>query len=78
MYLNSNFKMKDLGCAKDCVGMHITYGKHGISLDQTSYINEILRRFNMANCKPAISPSDYNQKLSLSMSPKTSDQLEAV
>lgn len=75
-YLKSNlqkgFKMKDLGNAEFCIGMHIardnTSGK--ISLDQRKYTEEILDRFNMSDCNPVKTPADGNQKLSRLMSPK--------
>lgn len=65
--LNSVFKMKDMGQATNCIGLQITYEDKAISLDQSSYIKKILERFNMSDCKPCKSPSDTNQKLSLSM-----------
>lgn len=65
--LSSAFMMKDMGQATDCVGLHITYEDGKISLDQSKYIQEILKRFNMINYKPSKTPSDPNQKLSASM-----------
>lgn len=63
-FLSSTFKMKDLGPAKNCVGIRITQTDEYIALDQTRYINEILERFNMQNSKPVATPSDNNVKLS--------------
>lgn len=77
-YLKDNFKVKDLGKATDCVGIHITYLENGISLDQSCYIKQILQRFKMEDCKPVAAPSDHNQKLSISMSPKTQEQMDAM
>lgn len=64
--LTSNFKMKDLGEAEYCVGLHITRNKSEgiIYLDQQKYIGEILDKFNMLNCKSVDTPSDPNQRLS--------------
>lgn len=59
--------MKDMEQATNCIGLHITYEVGAISLDQSNYIQEIMERFNMSDCKPSKSPSDPNQKLSLSM-----------
>lgn len=62
------FHMKDMGTAKQCVGLNITYdGSGGIYLDQSKYARDILARFGMADCKPAKTPSDPNQKLSMDM-----------
>ena len=67
--LSSTFKMKDMGTACNCVGLHITYDQNNgdIALDQSTYINEILCRFGMNDCKPVSTPSDTNQKLSADM-----------
>lgn len=65
--LGSAFKMKDMGPAKECVGIRITQGENNIQLDQSSYAEEILKRFGMQECKPISTPADPNQKLSLNM-----------
>lgn len=63
--LSAAFKMKDLGKANNCVGIHITYDEDGICLDQSTYIKDVLKRFKMEDCKPVSTPSDTNQKLSI-------------
>ncbi len=65
--LSSMFRMKDMGIAETCVGIKIKHTSHGISLDQCSYIEEILKRFDMHECKPVGTPSDSNVKLSAAM-----------
>ena len=64
-FLNNNFNMKDLGIAKNCLGLRINQTSEFIELDQIQYINEILHRFGMQDCKPVGSPSDTNQKLTI-------------
>lgn len=64
-FLHSNFKMKDLGKAKSCLGMRINQHESGIDLDQITYVNDILSRFGMADCKPIGTPSDISTKLSV-------------
>lgn len=61
--------MKDLGTAKCCVGLNITYedDQNKICVDQSKYIGEILEKFGMMDCKPVATPSDFNQKLSIEM-----------
>lgn len=54
--LKNHFKMKDLGLAKSCIGIRISLGKDEIKLDQTAYINEILKRFGMNDCAPVKNP----------------------
>lgn len=69
--LSGAFKMKDMGAASNCVGLRITRHENGdISLDQSTYIKQILDRFNMTECNPISTPSDTNIKLSLSMCPQ--------
>lgn len=63
--LISNFKMKDLGIADYCVGLHITRDRSQgiIYIDQSKYIKEILEKFNMINSKCIDTPSDSNKRL---------------
>ncbi|KAK9681226.1 Tc5 transposase DNA-binding domain [Popillia japonica] len=67
--LSEAFHMKDMGKAKHCIGLNITYDEEikAISLDQSKYIKEILATFGMAACKPAATPSDPSQRLSVRM-----------
>lgn len=66
-FLNETFKMKDLGPAKHCIGINIKQTGKGIELNQTRYIEEVLNRFRMQDCKPVKNPSDTNQKLSVQL-----------
>lgn len=66
-FLNSNFKMKDLGPAQSCLGIRIHQKKDSIEMDQSAYIKEILARFGMSECKPVGTPSDTSIKLSTNM-----------
>lgn len=61
--------MKDLGLANYCVGLHITRDKSRgiIYIDQTKYIEELLEKFNMSDCKPVDTPCDYTQRLTKDM-----------
>lgn len=61
--LHERFRMKDLGESKHCVGYRITRDKNSISLDQAIYIEKILQRFGMTDCKPVATPCDANVKL---------------
>lgn len=65
--LHINFRMKDIGLAKCCLGIKITQGEDFIELDQSKYILEVLEKFGMAQCKPCTSPSELNLKLTKSM-----------
>lgn len=54
--LNSRFSMTDLGLAKSCIGIRIHQTEAGTQLDQSVYITEVLKRFNMTDCNPATTP----------------------
>lgn len=78
--LMDKFKMKDLGTAEYCIGIHIIRDRENgtISLDQEGYINNILQKFNMENCNPVSTPMDVSIKLTKAMSPKTDAEIEAM
>ena len=61
--LNTNFNMKDLGEASVILGIKITRSENGISLDQSHYIEKILRKYNYFDCTPACTPYDPSVKL---------------
>lgn len=65
-FLNKKFNMKDLGPVKNCLGIRINQSKNGeeITMDQSAYIQEILKRFGMLDCKPVGTPRETSQKLS--------------
>ena len=72
--LSKTFKMKDIGKAKNCLGINLTYEDGAILIDQTKFIEEMLDKINMKDCKPIATPSDTQQKLSTDMCPKTEEQ----
>ncbi|GJX49302.1 zinc finger, CCHC-type containing protein [Tanacetum coccineum] len=51
-FLSSNFDMKDLGEAEVILGIRIKRENNGISISQSHYIENILTKFNFANCSP--------------------------
>ena len=63
--LQAKFKVKDLGEAKNCLGMKILrdWTKGSLILQQEDYINVILTRFNMQNCKGAATPMEFRLKI---------------
>jgi hypothetical protein len=62
-FLSQNFDMKDLREADVILNIKILRGENGISLTQSHYVEKILTRFNMMDCKPAATPYDPNTKL---------------
>ena len=61
--LCNNFDMKDLGETSVILGIKITRSKEGISLDQSHYIEKILKKYDYFDCKPASTPYDPSVKL---------------
>lgn len=64
--LSSEFRIKDLGQAKQCLGTRISIEKdsHIITLDQEQYINSLLHRFKMFECKAVATPMEPGLQLS--------------
>jgi len=57
------YEAKDLGEIKFALGVKIEENKGIISLSQEAYINSMLRRFNMFECRKAETPLDPGVKL---------------
>jgi hypothetical protein len=64
--LNKSFSMKDLGFAKQILGMKISHDRKigKLWLSQKSYIDKVLDRFNMSKAKPVSSTLAGHLKLS--------------
>ncbi|WVZ52997.1 hypothetical protein U9M48_003991 [Paspalum notatum var. saurae] len=76
--LSSEFEMKDLGAAKKIIGMEISRDRNSslLFLSQHSYIQKVLRRFNMHDSKPVSTPIASHFKLSSSQCPSTDSNFE--
>ena len=48
--------MKDLSRAKHCLGLRIHQLEGKITLDQENYLNDVLTKFNMSECKTVKTP----------------------
>ncbi|CAL8093896.1 unnamed protein product [Prunus armeniaca] len=55
--------MKDLGDANVILGIKITRSEKGFSLDQSHYIEKILKKYNYFDYKPTCTPYDPSVKL---------------
>lgn len=63
--LMKEFEMKDLGTVHEFLGMRICKEKGNvITLDQTNYIINVLKRFQMEDCKSISTPMEVGLKLS--------------
>lgn len=61
--LMKEFEMKDFGSVNHILGMQIRRQNGMITIDQSSYIKNILERFKMENCKPVKTPMETGLKL---------------
>ena len=61
--LNANFDMKDLGEADVILVIKIRRIKSRISLDQSHYIEKILKKYNYFDSKPTCTPYVSSIKL---------------
>ena len=74
--LSKQFEMKDLGAAKQILGMRIKRDTNSrtLLLSQDKYINKVLFRFNMQNAKVVSTPLGVHFRLSKEQSPKTEEE----
>lgn len=63
--LETNFCVKNLGSITNCLGINVSRDRsnHIIKLDQSDYINKLLIKYGMQNCKPVSTPMMINCKL---------------
>lgn len=64
--LGSHFKLKDLGEIKRCLGVNVTFNKSEriVTLSQKDYIDQLLNKFNMSDCKPVQTPMEARLQMS--------------
>ena len=76
--LENSFAMKNLGAAKQILGMRITGDEKNrkLTLSKNEYIQKVLKRFNMHNAKPISAPFSKHFKLSNEMCPKTQEDMD--
>ena len=67
--------MKDLGAAKQILGMRITRDRKNrkLTLSQSEYIEKVLERFRKQDAKPVSTPLASHFKLTKEMCPKTQE-----
>jgi len=54
--LKTEFKVNDMGELNWLLGIQITFTNDGITLSQTTFIDKILNRCWMQDCKPVLTP----------------------
>jgi hypothetical protein len=77
--LKKKFEMTDLGTISYCLGLEVkTHGNGSIKISQRKYLEDILQRFNMNDCKPVATPLDPNCHLTKEINEITSDDEEKM
>ncbi|GKV32746.1 hypothetical protein SLEP1_g41331 [Rubroshorea leprosula] len=76
--LSKSFSMKDLGPAKQILGMKIFQDRKNkkLWLSQEKYIEKVLNKFNMSKAKPAGTPLASHFKLSTEQCPASKEEAE--
>ncbi|CAL9003000.1 unnamed protein product [Prunus brigantina] len=64
--LGRQFSMKDLGPANYFLGMELVRTPSGLSITQTKYVVDLLKRVNMHEAKPVPTPALSGRRLSIS------------
>ena len=79
-YLNKSFSMKDLGEAAYILGIKIyrDRSRRLIGLSQSTYLDKILKKFNMENSKKGFLPVLQGMRLSKTQSPTTTADREKM
>ena len=72
--------MKDLGVAKQILGMRITRDRKNrtLNLSQSEYIKKVLKRFNMQDAKAVSTPLASHFKLTKEMCPKAQEEVNKM
>src|SRR5579871_4790349 len=78
--LGDIFAMRDLEEISFYLGIEIKKDRKNriVSLSQSKYIEDILKKYRIENCRPISTPMDTNKKLSKVMYPKTPEEIEEI
>eukprot|EP00253_Pinus_taeda_P028689 PITA_28689 len=71
--MKEEFEMTDMGLLRYFLGIEVYQNENGIFISQAKYVNEVLGRFNMQECKASITPTVMGLKLSKQDSSKDFD-----
>ena len=72
-YLNTKFKMKDLGPLKYFLGIEVARSTQGFYLNQRKYTLDLLKDTGLTAAKPSVIPMEQNYKLLANDSPLLSN-----
>ena len=74
--LKKRFKLRDLGPVSFLLGVHVTRDRANrvLTLSQRQAVVDMLKKFDMADCKPVSTPLDPGTKLSVADSPQNEEE----
>lgn len=73
--IQNKYEARDLGEITHFLGINIERGPESIRMNQKTYIQELLGRYGLHECRPAYIPLELgNSKLSSEDSPKTDEE----
>jgi len=58
--MKDEFEMTDMGLPKYFLGIEVEKNENNIFISQAKYVNEVLEKFNMQDCKAAIANYIYS------------------
>ena len=61
--MKEEFEITDMGLLRYFLGIEVDQNENGIFISQEKYVNEVLERFHMQECKAAITPIVMRLKL---------------
>lgn len=78
--LRDAFTMKDLGEISSYLGIGIKRDRKNrcLTLNQTKYIEDILKKYGIENCRPLSTPIDVNSKLTKDMCPEIQEDIDEM
>jgi hypothetical protein len=78
--LHSEFEMVDFGEAESILGVQITRNRESgwLELDQRRYVQVVLDRFSMTNCRGVVTPLESNVKYSKNQEATTEDEVKKM
>ncbi|KAL0386388.1 UNVERIFIED_CONTAM: Retrovirus-related Pol polyprotein from transposon RE1 [Sesamum latifolium] len=79
-WLSTQFSIKDMGEASYILGIKVyrDRSRRMLGLTQSSYIEKVLKRFQMENSKRGLLPMSHGVKLSKKLSPKANEELKRM
>lgn len=67
--LYAPFKIRDLGASSFFLGIEMVQTNDGPLLSQQQYMNDILKRVDMVDCKPLAAPIPMSHPMDVSLEP---------